>query len=201
VQVLPVRRAISIKIGKAADNLLNNEVAGALPKTHWNNDTNGGNGGAPALSNLMDDTGAVTTAAISWSGMSYNYATLDTQTTPDYKVMKSYCGGMGSSTVTATVTSLPAAFATYDVYVYFGRYEVNASAQTVSFTLGSTTYYMKDSTTSWDGNYVRATSTASASPSEGNYVLFENVTGNSFTITNPGSNMRHGFSGIQIVAR
>jgi hypothetical protein len=105
------------------------------------------------------------------------------------------------------LTDIP--YATYDIYVYVGRYGewTTASDDTGQTTIGGTTYHYyrsdPDSGNMGDlpGAHVQATSTDVNNPTAGaTYVLFEGLTGSSQTISmfdDDGDEL--GITGLQIV--
>ncbi|HEU6449499.1 MAG TPA: YHYH protein [Verrucomicrobiae bacterium] len=177
------------------------EVAGVWPAANWNNSTNQPSG---TLGNLMDSSGAVTPATITWSADGLG-TTAAGNTAGDSRMMKGFIDV--TNTGTLTVANLPDSIAggDYDVIVYFDG--ANGSAGRVAkFTLGSTTIVGKDNT-SYAGAYIQATNTTDRNYSTlaCNFALFTNVTGNSFTVTTvPGfasvGDPHSEFNGIQIIA-
>ncbi len=68
-----------------------------------------------------------------------------------------------------------------------------------NYTIGSTTYYISDTTT-FNGTFVQGTGTTAGTRTAGaNYVLFSGLTGDSFTLTADSENFRAEISGVQVV--
>lgn len=179
------------------------EVAGVLPAANWNNSTNQAAG---TLGGLMDSSGASTPASITWSGTGIG-TTAEQNNPGDDRMMKGYVDVTNGAMGTITVTNLPGSISggSYDVLVYFDG--ANGSAdRNAEFTIGSAFYYGKDYT-SYGGTYIQATTTNnnSISTPPANFVLFTNLTGNSFTVTATPAFASDGnphaeFNGIQIIA-
>lgn len=186
-----------------ASPMATNEVAGVLQAANWNNSTNQSSG---ALDNLVDSSGVATPASITWSGTGIG-TTAEGNNAGDDRMMKGYVDVTNGATGTITVTNIPGSISggSYDVLVYFDG--ANGSAdRNAEFMLGSAFFYGKDYT-SYSGTYIQATTTNNNTISTpgANFVLFTNVSGNSFTVTaTPGyandGNPHAEFNGIQIIA-
>jgi hypothetical protein len=172
------------------------EVAGVVRAAHWNSAPSA----TGSLASLVTSTGSATTAAISWNGE--NTYQLGIAGAPgDARMMNGYLDPYGMATV--TVSGLPASLTTpgYDVYVYANGYVPAGDMRTGSYVVGGTTMTLSQAAgTPFSGTYTQA-----ASGGFGNYLVFRNLTGASFTMTaTPGpatSTPRSPLNGFQIVAR
>lgn len=160
---------------------------------------------------LRDQTGTATTASITTV---FSASNVLSNTSPAYygnsRLMRSYAwkrnaGDPGS----ITLTDLP--YASYDVYVYFDALNTDANDIVPSaYTLNEVTKYGQNATSAIAGKgdfpnyetwveYKEATATSSSAPVAerlGNYVVFRDQTGPSFTLTVGASDP---VNGIQIV--
>ncbi len=202
LQVDPGSLDFVISVNFGNQTLGGAEAAGAVPATNWNNVA------GTSLAGLVDNLGNPTAASVQVSGGQLGiYATADDPgTSADHKMMSGYRGTFKSEPdLTFSVSGLPTVFAdsTYDVYVYFGRKLSNDGLYKPFYTIGGTTYALLDSTDSWDGTHDRSVATTHAGANDGdNYVLFEGLSGTSFTLSlsrDLSGQARIGVSGIQIV--
>jgi hypothetical protein len=108
-----------------------------------------------------------------------------------------YTGYSGSSPVTLTLTGLNASH-TYSMVAYVAPFEGFGDSQSAMVALvGGSTYYL--TTAGKLGSYVRASSQSASSPSQANYVEFDNVSGSATQeLTLAGSTMV-GLSGFQVI--
>ena len=179
------------------------ESAGVVPATNWNNAAISGTG-VGTLNNLVDDTGATLSAAVSWD-CAGTWSQDITDTAGNYRMMKGYI----DQTPTVTVTSIPGSFQAsgYDVIVYCdGDAGTSGHLRVGQYKIGSTSIYAADNTQYFSGSFVRATGTNDEgfSTSAGNYVRFTNITSSSFVLYGiPGYTQdaapRAPINGIQIV--
>lgn len=176
------------------------DVAGVVALDHWNNLT----GKSGTFGSLLDNTGASTSASVLWnSNGTYHIGPLAVSP-GNFTMMKSHLDGRASGfgspvDPTVTVSSLNAAIGSlYDVYVYFDAETANGSVLS-NYTIGSTTYYIQDTTT-FNGTFVQGTGTTAGTRTAGaNYVLFSGLTGDSFTLTADSESFRAEISGVQVV--
>ena len=176
------------------------ESAGVVPLTNWNNLT----GASASVSNLVNDSGIITSAMASWTSNG-TWETDITVSAGDFKMMKTHLDARASGfpaplDATVTVSGIPSGISTlYDVYVYFDA--VTADGTVLSnYTIGSQTFYTSDTAT-FNGTFTQATGTTPETRSAGaNYVKFSGLTGDSFTLVADSENFRAEISGIQIVA-
>lgn len=194
--------------GTSANNgtpspMATNEIAGVLPAANWNNTTNQSSG---TLNNLVDGGGNATTASLTWNGTGTGTTAVQ-DSAGDDRMMKGYVDVTNGSVGTITITNIPDSISSnsYDVIVYFDGANGSANRNAI-FTIGNVTYIGKDYTF-FAGTYIQTTDTSdnTISATAANFVLFTNVTGNSFTVTaTPGyasDNTPHAeFNGIQVIA-
>ena len=121
----------------------------------------------------------------------------------DHRMMSGHRGDSAVGNNTLTFENIP--FGNYDVYVYWGgHYEDDVVPDHMAVTLGTETYWIRRDNTTWSGTYVQSTATTKAASVDSNYVLFEDLSSPSFTLTiTPDTNGRNRVSptGIQIIRR
>jgi hypothetical protein len=188
--------SIGVNFGsnETGGSLLASDSAGVVAQINWNN-TASGSGSA---SSLIDNSGSITTAGVTWS--SWNSSTWHayrSTTTGDDKLMTGYLDPVwGDQNSTATVSSIP--YSLYDVYVYLGS---NNNGATAHVTDGTTIY---DYTVSYDGTpvpfpgFVQTTATDDSFP-VANYAKFSGLTSSSVTVTADSFGNGAGMFGLQIV--
>src|SRR5262245_38508569 len=172
------------------------EIAGVVAKANWNNATGAVRTSPLALKN---ETGAATTATVSWiADNTWSTPIADQPGNP--RLMKGYIDNGFERTTTVTVAGLPPG--PYDVYVYVdgdsgasrtGGYQISGTGIT------TTTINLTDP----GGTYFNGTFTQ-ANNSDGNYVKFR-INAGGFTLQAiPGPSAdgrkRAPVNGIQIVA-
>jgi len=151
------------------------DTAGLVPRANWTTVTSG------AASNLQDSAGAATSLDITGisPGNSGGYPNDGFTVSPDLKMMGDGFYSNGGD-LTLSLAQIP--YPEYNLYVYVGT-DVNINrGGPVQTTNSPITFYYKGSNTV--NSYILATETdsfAEALPS--NYILFENLTGDSLTIT------------------
>jgi len=178
------------------------DLAGFKPATHWNSapDATG------TLSSLLAADGSTTTASINWNAPA-TYTVPFTDASGDAHMMNGFLEAQNSVSATITIgVTLPSSMSgAYDVYVYcYGN--IDASTRTYKYTIGSTTHSVSQtghSATTFPGH---SPAPAVGGAGAGTYVLFQNVTGATFTLTaNPLTStatvpaLRAPVNGIQIV--
>lgn len=124
---------------------------------------------------------------------------------PDFTMMQGYLTSIsGATVVSVSGLTLPS----YDVYVYCGGNTLQVPETRVGrYTLNATSYYAANAAgvPSFTGTYVQSTSTTGGlSADVGNYVVFQGVTGSSFTLSAQGDFTTGTFldapvNGLQIV--
>ena len=163
------------------------ESAGARPATHWNSATSS----AGTLSSLISAIGSTTSASASW-----NVSALDgvdtwsvsfTDAPGDTRMMNGYLDPRAINLhATVSVTGLPDLMSSgYDVYVYCYSYMSLPDTLSYQYNIGSTTYSVtqKGPSAKTFPGYVLASGGDAGTAGEGNYVVFRNLTGSSFTLT------------------
>lgn len=190
------------------------------------------NYGSISVSNLINDLGAPTGAGFNYfvtgsgQGRGGSFITAGTapETTPDDRMMKASVGTYDAGGITNySFTDLPAAFTGpgYIVYAYWGgksaalgpddtirdTYTISAAGDPgngATFVMG---YTGSGAASHWDGTYSLSTISSqgdfgTSDLGQFNYILFEGLFADSFTISViQGADRRHGqLSGIQIVA-
>ena len=189
-------------VGGSATNgtpagLANDEVAGEIAAPQWNNaPTNEGN-----LTALKDNAGAATSAATTWTCLN-TASTEISESAGNRRMMKGYLSGNNTSLTQVQVTNIPANFTSggYDVYVYTDGINPTAT-RTGDFTIGNSTLRATDEQNlNFEDTFVQA-----GSSEIGNYVVFTNLTSNSFILSaTPGvstdTTPRAPLNGFQIVA-
>jgi hypothetical protein len=172
------------------------ESAGVTARTNWNN-ASGATRSTPQA--LVDETGATTTASVTWAAAGV-WATPTTDQAGNRRMMRGYLDTTDTSTTTVTVAGLPSA--AYDVYVYADGDNGNA-ARSASYRISGTgiTATTISLTDAASANF-NATFTP-ANNSSGNYLKFS-VNAPGFTLTAtpgaaPAGIPRAPLNGIQIV--
>jgi hypothetical protein len=156
--------------GTTIDMMSNlNQIAGVVPVSHWNSYQLFNSQNVGGVSNLMDNTGVITTAGVQWDFNNvWSIPIPDTQ--GDYRMMRGYLDTSDTSTTTVTLTDIP--YESYDVYVYADGNN-NNNNRTALYTIGSTTVENTDPAgASFSGTYIEGT----------NYVHFTGLSGASFTL-------------------
>lgn len=203
----PVPVALSFNVKSSSNTgMTAGETAGASGArfANWNNFsvTNG----SGTITNLVNSNGAqITGVSVTMSSgnggstFSRNISSPSNDTRMFDTVHDKYDG----TAATITVTGIP--YGTYDVYFYMAD---DGAARGGSFTVGSTTYYLRGGAgtpTSSGTGYVQSTDTTfnSGADTQANYVKFTGLTGTltaTFTAVNQGDSVqRLKFPGFQIV--
>jgi len=174
------------------------ESAGAKPATNWNSAA----GSAGTLSSLKLADGTTSSASVTWSAAG-TWSLYLTDAPGDARMMNGYLDPMApASPATVTVRGLASPMSSgYDVYVYCYGDIYLVQTRTFQYAIGSTTHSVSEagiSVHTFPG-YTQVTSEGGT----GNYVVFHNVTGTSFTLTatpgTPTGSQRAPVNGIQIV--
>ena len=211
--ITPMTISIDFVGGGAAGNtgtvpMAATESAGVKPAKNWNSAASA----AGTLSSLVLADGT-TSASVTWNsplaaGQTAATWSLYIADSPgDVRMMNGYLDpGAPASPATVTVTGLASPMSSgYDVYVYCDGDVFSAFSRTYNYTIGSTTHtamQMGPNTHAFTGY------TLAPIGGTGNYVVFSNVTGTSFTLTatpgttnsGPGAtDFRAPVNGIQIV--
>jgi hypothetical protein len=182
------------------------ESAGFKPATHWNSATNT----TGTLSSLLAADGSTTTASVTWNAPS-TWTLPFTDASGDAHMMNGLVEGMDAVSVTINVTLPNSMSGAHDVYVYcYGN--INATTRTYQYKIGSTTQTVSQtgpsSVTTFPGHSpAPGPGGPDGGPTTGTYVVFQNVTGTTFTLTatpltstaTPTPVLRAPVNGIQIV--
>jgi arylsulfatase A-like enzyme len=176
------------------------EQAGFVLEDNWNNIQNvGGTGLAGSGIVLVDSEGIDSGATLSYSVGTSWYNNNRGDQSGSYEMMEGWFGLNAADSGYFTVSSLPSAFTDsgYNVYIYFDSDMPQGSAQTMDFTIGSTTIYGVEEYL-FSGIFTKATGTSVANATVGNYVTFSGLTSNNFTLTADSNQGRAAITGIQI---
>lgn len=185
------------------------EIAGVKPATHWNNAT----GVMGSLTDLVAFGGGVTPADLTWASPANDPSTGMWQIGyPDLpgnqRMMNGYLDPtIAASPATISVTGLPTSItsAGYDVYVYVlgdpGADEMRTYTYSITGVAGTFSVRQNGPTdeTAFPGFML-----VSSSNGFGNYFVYRNLRGSSFTLTatptGPANRPRSPVNGIQIVS-
>src|ERR1700733_4179595 len=173
-------------------------VAGVIPEPNWN-DASGVSSSSPL--SLIDDTGAATSATVTWSSNDI-WDTPITDQPGNARMMKGYLDTSSNSTTTVTVAGLPTSAGGYQVYVYADG-DNGSATRTGIYTISgagitTTSIDLTDAAnTNFSGTFTQANN------STGNYVVFT-INAAGFTLSATGGAASDGFprapiNGIQIV--
>ena len=164
------------------------ESAGVKPATHWNSAP----GATGTLSSLVSASGSTTTASVSWNvaavdGQTDTWSNSFTDAPGDERMMNGYLDPRAIDfNATISVTGLPDVMSSgYDVYVYCYSYTVLPDTLLYQYNIGPTTYSVTQtgpSASTFPG-YILASGGDAGTAGAGNYVVFRNLTGSSFTLT------------------
>jgi hypothetical protein len=182
------------------------ESAGYKPATHWNSAANR----TGTLTSLVLADSTTSSASVTWNSpiaggeTSATWSLHFTDAPGDVRMMNGYLDPRATaSPATINVTGLASPMSSgYDVYVYCFGEMTWADSRTARYVIGSTTHTVVQAepppVTSFSGY------TLAPEAGAGNYVVFKNVTGTSFTLTaTPASStsgaVRAPVNGIQIV--
>jgi len=153
------------------------ESAGFKPATHWNSATNA----TGTFPSLVAADGSTTTASVTWNSPG-TYTVGFTDTSGDAHMMNGFLEAKDlNSPITINLTLPISMSGAYDVYVYCYGY-IDASTRTYQYKIGSTTQTVSQtghSVTTFPGHSLAPVSGTGS----GTYILFQNVTGTTFTLT------------------
>lgn len=186
------------------------EVAGVVPRPNWN--PSYGNSGF--LANLLSQQGTATSTAVSWTSPDMYYTGIPDQP-GDFRMMKGYQDTSNAVPAQIVVTGIP--FAAYDVYVYFDGGN-GTSAREANYQIQASSSLHRKSQAGCEGQNPAVVTGLDAPNSDfggtfsqasggsgGNYVLFPNCNGDTFTLlavhgASSDNTYRAPVNGIQIVA-
>jgi hypothetical protein len=194
---------ISVSLADTSNALAAGDTVGAVPVPNWTTSTSNNQ----TLSNLVNDSGAATTADVTFSNTAFSYTNSTTGTTGNAKLMRAMRALSNNSAISGTVTQIP--YAAYDVYVYWGG---RTTGETVPATMTlelqqlsggvyttTQTKYIRDDNRVWDGTFDESAATTAGAAVDGQeYVVFRNVTTPEFRVRST-MGVRTGFNGFQIV--
>lgn len=179
-------------------------AAGVVPATAWNNTPeNTPSGRLPAL---VADEGGVplpTAASVNWAANG-TWTAHNTPATADGNqvLTNGYLddtnpAGDPQVGTAITLNNLPFISA-YDIYVYYGS-DGNNRTGTITASNSPTVYNISTNTNPFDGEFTVATPEDDGNDDNGEYALFQGVTGNSVTITALRGSNNIGVHGVQLV--
>jgi hypothetical protein len=190
---------ISINFVGTDVEMASTELAGVVPEINWNQAT-GAKSSSPLA--LVDDTGAATTATVSWTADDVWEQSIADQS-GNVRMMKGYLDNGNQDTTTVTVSGLPSDPNGYNVYVYAdgsSNNSTNTGIYQISGPLITTNSVSLTYNSQFTGTFVQATTSSPI----GNYLVFTipNVPG--FTVSAIPSTASTGYerapvNGIQIV--
>lgn len=205
--------AISINfVSYAVTPMAPGETAGVWVKPNWNQ---AGIANSAALPDLVDQAGQTTSAQVSWSAPNTYFTPIPDQA-GNNGMMKGYLDNSNTLPNSVTVSGLPVKFTKYDVIVYFDG--DNGTATRVSnyrFTSLSNGIVQGCAGQGEEGSTITGTDAAGANfagtfiqaagGSAGNYVMFLNCSGASFSLQpvhggSSDSQVRAPINGMQILA-
>ncbi len=182
-------------------------VAGApgFAQAQWNNVAIPPGGQTGTALSLVNDLGLATPATATWA-VNGTFDTGIALGTQNDNLMRGFLDVFGGTPGTVTVAGIP--FSTFDVIVYFDGANGN-QAQVMSFTIGAQSIFGLDAAnTQFNGTFTQvassSTSDLGAATPAGNFVVFNLLSGNSFTLTatagsSTGGTQRARINGLQIV--
>ena len=168
---------------------------GFVPSANWNNFRNNGGLGLfnPDPTDLLDSTGALSDASISWevggSGFNRNNG-LGNQ-----RMMEGWFGLNADDDGYIMIQDLPSFFTTptYDAYVYFDSPEIAPDEQTMTFTANGVSVTGKELPGNFGGLFFEANDNMA-----GNYVVFRDLNAPTFRLTADSDFGRAAITGLQI---
>lgn len=176
------------------------DVAGLIPVRNWNNayDATG------LMTNLIDSTGASTSASIDWAGVavwSWENSGDAVPATPNGTLFNGYLDSNDdASEHTITLTGIP--YSSYDLIVYVDG-ENNGSSRPASLQLKQTgqEFYFDD-IRNFDGTFAQAFGTdIDTATIAANFVIFNNLSSPTAALIGTARDFRIAINGLQIVAR
>jgi len=179
------------------------EVAGVRRAAHWNSAP----GGTGSLTALALSDGSTIAASATWNsptipGGNGVFRNAFPDAPGDVRMMNGYLDPASpTAPATVTISQLPAPFATagYDVYVYVTGDVTAGTTRTYTYVIGGASFTISQTgpTPNFAGYHIAPPGGA------GNFIVFRNVSGSSFTLrAGPGSGalVRSPVNGIQIVS-
>jgi hypothetical protein len=187
--------------GLNTDSMGSSETAGVVALSNWNFAIGASN---PSPLSLLDQTGAATTATVTWTSDNVWNSSIPDQP-GNFRMMRGYLDNGQQRTATVTVNGLPSSPSGFNVYVY-AQGATNNSTNTGIYQISGTGITTSSVALTYNSNFNGTFTQATASSPIGNYVLFTipNVSG--FTLSAIPSTSSTGYkraplNGIQIVPR
>ncbi|HLX60329.1 MAG TPA: autotransporter-associated beta strand repeat-containing protein [Planctomycetota bacterium] len=169
-------------------------TAGVVPMGNWNNvATLTGTNVA-----LNDANGNASPMLLTFSGSTDPYSTYGApQASQDGQLINSYLDTNVLAAVnTITLSSIP--YSNYRVYVYVNS---DTAGRTGHVSIGATTYYFSTvGNAAAFAGYTQGTATTLGAAAAANYVLFDNLSGSTVTITQQHDSGNNGICGIEVVS-
>ena len=187
---------ISVNFNNGGATLLEPDVeAGFVPAINWNNFRNNGGLGLinPDPTELLDSTGAVSDAVISWEvGASFFNRN---NGAGNQRMMEGWFGLNEGDDGYILFEDLPASFTapTYDAYVYFDSDLVGPDERTMTFNAAGQSIVGKEFASNFNGTFFEAKDGGT-----GNYVVFRDLSESSFSLSADSDSGRAAITGIQL---
>ncbi len=194
-QAAPIGFSIGVDFSSSRGTVAPADEIGVIPFPNWTTVT------TASVLNLQDNSGNPTSLGVNiTSSQGFLGQGNDAFTSsPHNKMMQDEIFRNASGTVSFTLTGIPyPGYLHYDLYIYVGTDVNNNRGGSVQVSASPTTYYYKGSNSY--NTFVQATETGSfAAAGTANYILFENLTASSLTVTATVSFEQVFISGFQIV--
>jgi hypothetical protein len=196
---LPAVNGISVDFVGSATPMSSTEVAGVVPLSNWNEAE--GAKSSSALS-LVDETGAATTATITWSADD-GWIQPITDQPGNVRMMEGYLDNGDEDTTTITVSGLPSNPSGYTIYVYAQGASSN-STNTGIYQISGAGITTTSTALTYNSNFNGTFTQATANNPIGNYVVFTIPNVGGFTLSAIPSTASSGYerapvNGVQIV--
>lgn len=177
--------SIGVAFGTGGGTLTQTDIVGVVPyaQSHYNSVS------SAAFNRILNDVnGNPTTAALTTNGATFNRLSGGSSPGGPEELLNNNCAGNFDTTWSFTIDNIP--FASYTMIIYCQDLGGNPN---LSIQLGITNYYYKSLNDTSPGLidndpatpyiYTRITSTNPASPTTGNYIQSDGLTGGSQTVT------------------
>ena len=171
------------------------DVAGVVPQENWNN----ASGTGDTLTDLLDNSGAATTAVVTWAAdESWSWNT--PIATADAKLMSGWISENSGTGEASTVSISEIPYETYNLYIYAGHDRIDNTPQFAETSAAFPTFSVTENITPDLLGADPFVYTESVGGGAGNYVLVRGLTASALDIElSNASNDRAGFAGFQIV--
>jgi hypothetical protein len=191
-------KVISIDFVGLGTAMGSTEQAGVVVKSNWND----ASGAVSSTLGLVDETGAATTASVTWSADDVWDSPIQ-DVAGNVRMMKGYLDNGEMDTTTVSVSGLPGSTGGYNIYVY-GQGTSSGTTNTGIYEISGAGITTSSVALTYNANFNGTFTQATASNGNGNYVVFTipNVAG--FQLSAIPSTASNGFArapvnGIQIV--